>query len=46
MSPNAGPVPQSNLYTAILGIACAVAIATAAYVAYMCYVQYETVLPT
>ena len=45
MSPNTGTVPQNNLYTAILGIACAIAMATAGYVAYMCYVQYETVLP-
>lgn len=32
-----------NLYTVILGIACGLVLATAVFVAYMCYVEYETI---
>lgn len=45
------PMPQrssivsvpSNLYTAILAVALATVLATAAYVAYQCYTQYGTI---
>jgi hypothetical protein len=33
----------SNLYTVILVLAVGVVIATAAFVAYMCHLQYETI---
>ncbi len=36
-----GNTPLNNLYTAILAVAVAVVISTAAYVAFMCYTQYE-----
>jgi len=36
-------VPSDNLYTVILGIAFCVVLATAAFVAYMCYFQYDTI---
>ncbi len=50
MSPNGKPgaqkpTPLNNLYTAILAMACGVVLATAAFVLYMCYVQYERILP-
>jgi hypothetical protein len=32
----------SNLYTVILGLAVGIVLATAAFVAYMCYLQYGT----
>jgi len=32
----------SNLYTAVLALACGVVLATAGLVAYKCYVDYET----
>jgi hypothetical protein len=37
------PVPLSNLYTVILAVAFGVVLATAAFVAYMCYTQYQTI---
>lgn len=46
------PMPQSrgskasvpsNLYTAILAVALGVVLATAAFVAYQCYAQYDTI---
>jgi hypothetical protein len=36
------PAPMSNLYTVLLMIAFGVVLATAAFVAYMCYSQYHT----
>lgn len=50
MSPNVQPgakksTPLNNLYTVILAMACGVVLATTAFVAYMCYVQYERILP-
>jgi hypothetical protein len=36
-------VPSDNLYTVFLGVASAVVLATAAFVAYMCYSQYGTI---
>ncbi|MHC4706693.1 MAG: hypothetical protein ACYS8I_06360 [Planctomycetota bacterium] len=33
----------SNLYTAILALAVGIVSATAAFVAYMCYIQYGTI---
>jgi len=35
--------PPSNLYTAVLAVAFAVVLATAAYVTYTCYNQYGTI---
>jgi hypothetical protein len=35
-------VAVDNLYTALLGIALCIVLATAAFVAYKCYFQYET----
>ena len=35
-------IHPNNLYTAILALAVAVVLATAAFVAYMCYFQYDT----
>jgi len=35
-----------NLYTVILGIAFGVVLATAVFVAYMCYAQYGTIFKT
>lgn len=32
-----------NLYTVILGLAFCVVLATAAFVAFKCYIQYETI---
>lgn len=48
MSPNnqirAGKViAVANLYTVILGLAFCIVLATAAFVAYKCYFQYETI---
>jgi hypothetical protein len=48
MSPNGlgrsgKTVPASNIYTIILAVAFCVVLATAAYVAYMCYNQYGTI---
>ncbi len=48
MSPNrlirgGKPVALDNLYTVILGIAFCIVLATAAFVAYKCYFQYETI---
>jgi len=48
MSPNrpnrgAKPVGTDNLYTVILGLAFCVVLATAAFVAFKCYLQYETI---
>jgi len=40
--PGGKPVPSSNLYTIILALAFAVVLATAALVAYNCYIQYGT----
>lgn len=34
---------QSNVYTALLAFACAAVLATSAFVAYVCYSQYETI---
>lgn len=34
-------VPVNNVYTAILALACLVVLATAAFVVYKCYVQYD-----
>lgn len=50
MSPNGQPgtqksTPLNNLYTAILAMAFGVVLATMAFVLYMCYVQYERILP-
>ena len=50
MSPDrSGPNPKisapSNLYTAILALACLVVLATVAYVGFICYTQYGTLLP-
>jgi hypothetical protein len=36
-------IAADNLYTVILGIAFCVVLATAAFVAYKCYFQYETI---
>lgn len=36
-------IASNNLYTAILAVAVGVVLATAAFVAYKCYVQYETI---
>jgi len=36
------PVP-SNLYTAVLAVAFGVVLATAAFVAYECFTQYQTI---
>jgi len=36
-------VPVANLYTIILGLAFFVVLATAVFVAYKCYIQYETI---
>jgi hypothetical protein len=35
-------VPVDNIYTALIGLALAVVLATAGLVAYMCYFQYGT----
>ncbi|MHC4637212.1 MAG: hypothetical protein ACYTBP_12750 [Planctomycetota bacterium] len=35
-------VAASNVYTAMLGFACAIVIATAAFVAFKCLSQYQT----
>jgi len=32
----------SNLYTALLALACGILVATAGLVAYKCYIDYET----
>jgi len=47
MSPNgenrAGKfVPSNNLYTVILALSCGIVLATAAFVAFKCLVQYGT----
>lgn len=47
MSPNgqirgAKIAVPDNLYTVLLGVAFAVVVATAGFVAYMCYSQYQT----
>ncbi len=39
----ANVAPPSNLYTAVLAVAFATVLATAAYVAYQCYSQYGTI---
>lgn len=39
----AGVGVPSNLYTAVLAVAFGVVLATAAYVAYTCFNQYETI---
>jgi hypothetical protein len=36
-------VAVDNLYTALLGIALCIIVATAAFVAYQCYFQYDTI---
>lgn len=36
-------IPVANLYTIILGLAFFVVLATAVFVAYECYLQYETI---
>ena len=36
-------VASNNLYTIILALAFGVVLATAAYVSYTCYVQYDTI---
>jgi flagellin-like protein len=48
MSPNGlnksgKTVAASNIYTIILAVAFCVVLATAAYVAYICYTQYGTI---
>ena len=48
MSPNGSArggkiIAASNLYTVILALACGITLATAAFVAYMCYWQYGTI---
>ena len=43
MSPGKKSVAMSNLYTAILALAVGVVIATAAFVAYKCFNDYETI---
>jgi biopolymer transport protein ExbB/TolQ len=48
MSPNGlgrsgKTVATSNIYTIILAVAFGLVVATAAYVAYMCYTQYGTI---
>ena len=35
-------IAQDNIYTAMLGLALGVVLATAGYVAYVCYFDYET----
>lgn len=35
--------PPDNLYTIILAVAFCAVLATAAFVAYQCYTQYETI---
>jgi flagellin-like protein len=40
--PGTKPVAQNNLYTVILAIAVAVVLATLAFVAVKCYLQYGT----
>ncbi len=37
------PAVPSNLYTAVLAVAFAVVLATAAFVAFKCFTQYETI---
>jgi hypothetical protein len=37
------PAASDNLYTVILALACAVVLATAAFVGYKCYFQYGTI---
>jgi hypothetical protein len=36
-------IPTSNLYTIILALAVGVVIATSAFVAYKCYMYYDTI---
>jgi hypothetical protein len=36
-------IASNNLYTAVLAVAFGVILATAAFVAYKCYVQYGTI---
>ena len=36
------PAPMSNIYTILLALAFGVVLATAAFVAYKCYFQYNT----
>jgi hypothetical protein len=43
MAHNEKGVAASNAYTAYLALALGVVVASAAYVAYMCYTQYETI---
>ena len=46
MSPNGNQVKvaaSNNLYTAILALALALVLVTAAFVAYTCYTQYGTI---
>jgi hypothetical protein len=49
MSPNgrghsSKAAAPSNIYTVILAMACGVVIATAAFVAYKCFSQYDSIL--
>ncbi len=41
-APSVKPVASSNIYTVVLAIALGVVLATAALVAYKCYLQYGT----
>lgn len=43
MSPKKKTIAVSDLYTAILALAASVVLATAVFVAYKCYVDYETI---
>ena len=36
-------VPSNNLYTAILALALCVVLSTAVFVAFKCYIQYNTI---
>ncbi|MFA5292806.1 MAG: hypothetical protein WC496_07205 [Phycisphaerae bacterium] len=36
--------PASNLYTALLALACGVVAAAAGYITYRCWLDYETIL--
>ena len=44
LSRGAKPSPPSNLYTAILAVAFGVVLATAVYVTFTCYTQYQTII--
>ena len=46
MSPGKKTIAASNLYTAILALATGAVFATAAFVAFKCFVDYETIFTT